>query len=121
EGESFLQKQLGMDVGASFLGEFSLTDRRFSRIDRFMAHTLYDENYGGDNGNCHVALGASYADTYSSDSEELTTDLKKELGFNDSALHWDLVSTEKKTVYAYLNNGEKIKIYDDGQFIMEGF
>lgn len=120
DGEAFLQKQLAMDDGASFLGEFSLTDRRFSRIDRFMAHTLYDENYGGDNGNCHIALGASYADTYSSDSEELTTDLKKELGFNDSALHWDLVSTEKKTVYAHLNSREKIKIYDDGQFTMEG-
>ncbi len=120
EGEDFLSKQLELDAGASYLGEFSLTDKRFSRIDKFMAHTLYDENFGGPNGNCHVALGASYADTYASDSgEELSPDLKKELGFNDSALHWDLVSTEKKTVYAYLKNGDKITIYDDGMFAME--
>ena len=120
EGEEFLSKQLELDGGASYLGEFSLTDKRFSRIDKFMAHTLYDENFGGPNGNCHVALGASYADTYASDSgEELSPELKKELGFNDSALHWDLVSTEKKTVYAYLKNGDKITIYDDGMFAME--
>ncbi len=120
EGTEFLQKQLEIDAGASYLGEFSLTDKRFSRIDRFMAHTLYDENFGGPNGNCHVALGASYADTYSGDARKLDSDLKKELGFNDSALHWDLVNTEKKTVYAYLKNGGKMIVYDDGMFAMEG-
>ena len=45
-------------------GEFSLTDKRFSKIDRFMASTLYDENFGGNNGNCHLAVGASYSDTF---------------------------------------------------------
>jgi aminopeptidase len=54
------KKQLKMDRGASRLGEFSLTDRRFSKINRFMANTLFDENFGGRWGNCHVALGASY-------------------------------------------------------------
>jgi aminopeptidase len=120
EGEDFLSKQLELDAGASYLGEFSLTDKRFSRIDRFMAHTLYDENFGGPNGNCHVALGASYADTYASDSAELTSELKNELGFNDSALHWDLVNTENKTVFAYLENRDKVVVYDQGQFTMEG-
>ncbi len=120
EGETFLNKQLVLDSGSAYLGEFSLTDKRFSRIDRFMAHTLYDENFGGADGNCHVALGASYADTYSADPQELTSELKKELGFNDSALHWDLVNTEKKTVYAYLNNGDRIVIYDNGMFTLEG-
>jgi aminopeptidase len=36
-----------MDRGAAQVGEFSLTDRRFSRITHFMANTLYDENFGG--------------------------------------------------------------------------
>ena len=40
EGGDFLKKQLALDPGASRAGEFSLTDRRFSRIDRFMANTL---------------------------------------------------------------------------------
>ncbi len=116
QGEAFVKKQLAMDPGACRLGEFSLTDRRFSRIDRFMAETLFDENFGGKEGNCHVALGASYSDTYSGDPARLTPALKKKLGFNDSALHWDLVNTEPKTVSAHLKNGKKIMIYDRGIF-----
>ena len=94
-----------MDPGACRLGEFSLTDKRFSKIDRFMANTLFDENFGGAHGNCHVALGSSYADTYAGDPSQLTKALKDKLGFNDSALHWDLVNTEKKRVEAYLKGG----------------
>jgi aminopeptidase len=115
-GKEFTEKQIRMDNGASKIGEFSLTDRRFSRIDRFMADTLFDENFGGDNGNCHIAVGASYADTYSGDQSKLTAALKKKLGFNDSALHWDLVNTEKKTVTAVLAGGKKSVIYEDGMF-----
>ena len=116
QGEDFVRKQLAMDSGASRLGEFSLTDRRFSRIDRFMANTLYDENFGGENGNCHVAVGSSYSDTYDGDPSELSIGRKAELGFNDSALHWDLVNTESKRVRAHLADGREVTIYEDGQF-----
>jgi len=115
-GEDFVKKQLAMDAGARQIGEFSLTDKRFSRIDRFMAETLFDENFGGKNGNCHIALGSSYSDTYSGDPAKLTPALKKKLGFNDSALHWDLVNTEQKTVTAHLTDGRKTIIYDCGVF-----
>ena len=117
KGESFVKNQLAMDKGASRLGEFSLTDKRFSKIDRFMANTLFDENFGGPHGNCHVALGSSYTDTYRGNSAELTEKLKKKLGFNDSALHWDLVNTEQKRVSAHLKTGGQTTIYEDGQFI----
>lgn len=116
EGESFVRKQLAMDEGARRLGEFSLTDRRFSRIDTFMANTLFDENFGGEFGNCHVAVGSSYADTYAGNQLELTKEKKKELGFNDSALHWDLVNTEPKTVTARLRDGSEMVIYENGEF-----
>ena len=118
EGEEFVKKQLAMDPGASRIGEFSLTDRRYSRIDRFMADTLFDENFGGKEGNCHLALGSSYSDTYDGDPATLTAAMKKKLGFNDSALHWDLVNTERKTVTAHLTNGKKITIYDRGVFTL---
>lgn len=118
QGEEFVRTQLEMDPGACQLGEFSLTDKRFSRIDAFMAHTLFDENFGGEHGNCHVAVGASYADTYAGDPAELTEERKKELGFNDSALHWDLVNTEPKKVTAFLRDGTKTVIYEDGMFAM---
>jgi aminopeptidase len=81
-----------------------------------MADTLFDENFGGTHGNCHIAMGSSYMDTYSGDSSEITKALKKKLGFNESALHWDLVNTEQKTVTAHLWSGEKCLVYDNGQF-----
>lgn len=117
KGEKFVVQQLAMDKGAGRVGEFSLTDKRFSRINRFMANTLYDENFGGRNGNCHLAVGSSYSDTYAGNPAELTKELKRKLGFNDSALHWDLVNTEKKTVTAHLKQGnKKVVIYENGLF-----
>lgn len=116
QGRAFVQQQLKMDAGACRLGEFSLTDKRFSKINRFMANTLFDENFGGSQGNCHVALGSSYADTYNGDPATLSKAMKNELGFNDSALHWDLVNTEKKQVTAHLQGGRKLLIYENGCF-----
>jgi len=116
KGVEFTVKQLSMDKGACRVGEFSLTDKRFSRINKFMANTLYDENYGGRFGNCHLAVGSSYTDTYDGDPGKLTKEKKRKLGFNDSALHWDLVNTENKTVIAHLSSGKKAVIYENGMF-----
>lgn len=116
KGEDFVRKQLSMDKGANKLGEFSLTDKRFSKIDKFMASTLFDENYGGEHGNCHVALGASYSDTYDGDPSGLTKETKEKLGFNDSALHWDIINTENKRVTARLASGKTVMIYENGEF-----
>jgi aminopeptidase len=115
-GEEFVKNQLQMDKGANKVGEFSLTDKRFSRIKRFMANTLFDENYGGRFGNCHIALGSSYSNTYAGDSKRLNQALKQKLGFNQSALHWDLVNTEKKRVTAHLQSGKNLIIYENGRF-----
>ncbi|HDQ93235.1 MAG TPA: aminopeptidase [Synergistetes bacterium] len=118
DGESFLKKQIALDSGAKKVGEFSLTDRRFSVIDTFMANTLFDENYGGRHGNCHIALGSSYSDTYDGDPAELTKERKKSLGFNESSLHWDLVNREAKTVTAHLSSGKRVVIYENGAFTL---
>ncbi len=116
KGEEFARKQLAMDKGACQVGEFSLTDRRFSKIDRFMADTLFDENFGGSFGNCHLAVGSSYSDTFRGDPRTLTGEKKKALGFNDSALHWDLINTEEKRVTACLDGGGSMVIYENGVF-----
>ncbi|WP_419787414.1 aminopeptidase [Pseudodesulfovibrio sp.] len=115
-GDVFLQNQLYIDAGARRVGEFSLTDKRFSRVDRFMAHTLLDENFGGDNGNCHIALGGSVLESYTGPVELLTPELEYELGFNGSGLHWDLVNTQPKRVTAMLKEGKPRLIYENGSF-----
>ncbi|MEF2232099.1 MAG: aminopeptidase [Pseudodesulfovibrio sp.] len=115
-GEAFLQNQLHIDAGARRVGEFSLTDKRFSRVDRFMAHTLLDENFGGEHGNCHLALGGSVLESYTGPAELLTPELEYALGFNASSLHWDLVNTQPKRVTALLGTGEPRLIYEGGSF-----
>ncbi len=57
QNEQVLKEMIATE-GADRIGEFSLTDRRFSRITRFMAQTLYDENVGGAHGNTHIAARA---------------------------------------------------------------
>lgn len=116
QGAEFVRKMLAMDKGAAQIGEFSLTDRRFSKITKFMADILYDENFGGKYGNCHVAVGSSYADTFAGAPGKLDKKTKEKLGFNDSSLHWDLINTENKTVTVCLKDGSKHVIYEKGQF-----
>ncbi|QJB57319.1 aminopeptidase [Pseudodesulfovibrio sp. zrk46] len=115
-GQVFLQNQLYSDSGARRVGEFSLTDKRFSRVDQFMAHTLLDENYGGANGNCHLALGGSVLESFTGPVEMLTAELAYELGFNSSEMHWDLVNTQPKRVTAMLAEGRPRLIYENGTF-----
>ena len=105
--------------GADRVGEFSLTDRRFSRITRFMAQTLYDENVGGPFGNTHVALGRSYQDAYAGDPGEVAVEEWKRLGFNSSSVHTDIVSTTDRVVTATLRGGEQRVIYRDGEFQLD--
>lgn len=113
--EEFVRSRVELDEGSGKIGEFSLTDRRFSEITRFMASTLYDENVGGQNGNCHIAIGSAYKDSYTGD-EPLTPELAEKLKFNDSSEHWDLVTTTPRTVTAHLKDGGEVVIYKDGQF-----
>jgi aminopeptidase len=102
--------------GANKIGEYSLTDSRHSRITKFMAETLYDENMGGPQGNTHLALGMSYRDTCHGNIAEMSEDEFKDLGFNDSSVHTDIISTTRRQVVAHLHNGKEVLIYKDGQF-----
>ena len=114
-----LLEQIVASEGADRLGEFSLTDSRLSRIDRFMATTLYDENVGGPFGNTHVALGNAYQDTYAGDPASLEDADFERLGFNTSAIHEDIVSTTDRTVTAHLPDGSSRVIYAGGKFQLD--
>jgi aminopeptidase len=102
---------------ADKVGEFSLTDRRFSPITKFMANTLFDENVGGPYGNTHIAVGMSYKDTYDGDVKAVKKAEWRQLGFNDSGEHCDIMSTTDRVVTAVLVNGKEKVIYKDGVFV----
>ena len=118
ENEQVLKEMIATE-GADRVGEFSLTDRRFSRITRFMAQTLYDENVGGSFGNTHIAVGRSYQDAYAGDPALVSDEEWKRLGFNNSSVHTDIVSTTDRVVTATLPGGEQRIIYRDGQFQLD--
>jgi aminopeptidase len=115
KGEKLL-KEMIKTKGADMIGEFSLTDRRFSKIDKFMAETLFDENVGGKYGNTHIALGNAYKDSYSKDQSKVGKNEWAKMGYNDSSVHTDIVATINRKVTATLKNEKQIIIYQDGEF-----
>lgn len=116
ENYEALKAMLETDEGARRVGEFSLTDKRFSRIDRIMANTLFDENFGGEYGNTHIALGQSYRDAIAN-QEKYSDEELKAMGFNDSAIHTDIISTSNRRVTAKLKDGRELVIYENGEFV----
>jgi aminopeptidase len=117
-GLDILKSMIESDFGSRRVGEFSLTDKRFSRINKFMAETLYDENFGGEYGNTHIALGSSYKDSYAGDIEKLNKKEWDDLGFNDSSVHTDIISSEDREVFAELYDGQRKLIYKEGVFVI---
>ncbi len=71
KNEDYLLSMLETDAGASYVGEFAVGTNK--RIDRFIKNILFDEKIGG---TIHMALGAGYPETGSS---------------NESAIHWDMI------------------------------
>jgi aminopeptidase len=116
EHNEHVLREMVATENADKVGEFSLTDRRFSRITKFMAETLYDENVGGPFGNTHIALGNSYHDCYAGDPAQVERAEWERLGFNESSVHTDIVSTADRTVTATMRDGSERVIYDAGEF-----
>jgi aminopeptidase len=119
ENEDALKEMIAQE-NADRVGEFSLTDRRHSRITRFMATTLYDENMGGAFGNTHIALGNAYKDTFGGDMSKVTDEEWQQMGFNSCPkVHTDIISTSDRTVTATLQDGTERVIYRNGVFVLE--
>ena len=114
-GNKFLQEML-KSSNADKIGEYSLTDKRMSRITHVMAETLFDENIGGPYGNTHLAVGRAYKDCYRGDPSGVSRKEWEKMGFNDSAEHTDVVSTTDRTVTATMTDGSKKVIYKKGKF-----
>ena len=114
-GEAILKEMIAVE-NADKVGEFSLTDRRFSRITKFMGETLFDENVGGENGNTHIAVGAAYRDSYTGDQSNVSEEEWESMGYNNSVVHTDIVATSNRVVTAYLKDGSNRVIYQDGEY-----
>lgn len=112
---AYLKSMLAV-TNADKIGEFSLTDKRLSRIDKFMGETLYDENMSGPFGNTHIALGSAFQESYPGLVMKVSKKRWLQLGFNDSVIHTDIISTTDRTVTAHLADGKQKVIYASGKF-----
>ncbi len=90
KNEAFLREMIGMDKGATRLGELGIGTNY--GITRFIKNILFDEKIGG---TVHLALGKSYAETG---------------GTNKSSLHWDMICD--------LRQGGRLEV--DGKVLQEG-
>ncbi len=117
KGEKILKEMIAVK-GADRVGEYSLTDKRFSRISKFMAETLFDENFGGKYGNTHIALGNAYKNSYPGNPSKVSKKQWEKMGYNESVVHTDIISTEDRIVTAFLANGKKKIIYRNGKFVI---
>jgi aminopeptidase len=97
-GHDYLVQMLGMDAGASVLGEFAIGTNYM--VTEFTKQILFDEKIGG---TCHMAVGAGYPDTGS---------------LNRSGLHWDMVCDLRSGGEIHAD-GEPI--YRDGAFLPSFF
>ncbi|MBU6388907.1 aminopeptidase [Patescibacteria group bacterium] len=113
-----LLKEMIASENADKIGEFSLTDSRFSRITKVMGETLFDENMGGPEGNTHLALGNAYKDSYPDVSSTVSDKQWDAMGYNESPVHTDIVSTLSRTVTAFLADGTRQVIYEKGKFLL---
>lgn len=119
ENEEALKEMISQE-NADKVGEFSLTDRRHSRITKFMATTLFDENTGGEFGNTHIALGNAYKDTFTGDMASVSEEQWAEMGYNSCPkVHTDIISTTNRVVTATLANGSEKVIYQNGEFMLD--
>lgn len=119
ENEDALKEMIAQE-NADKVGEFSLTDRRHSKITKFMANTLFDENMGGQFGNTHIALGNAYKDTFTGDMAKVTEEQWAAMGYNSCPkVHTDIISTADRTVTATLKDGTEKVIYRNGQFLLD--
>lgn len=93
KNEAYLNEVLDTDPGARYLGEFAIGTNR--GIQQFTKSILFDEKIGG---TIHMAVGAAYPQTGSS---------------NVSSVHWDMICDMRDGGQIFVDDE---LFYDSGKF-----
>ncbi len=108
---ALLEKIVGMDEGAAYLGEAALVpyDSPINRTGVLFYNTLFDENAC-----CHLALGRGYTNTIEG-FENLEHSDFAEMGVNDSSQHVDfMIGSEDLNITGVTKTGERIPVFVNG-------
>jgi aminopeptidase len=97
KGQDMLEKMIDTDEGSRFIGEIAIGTNY--GIQQFTKNMLFDEKIGG---TMHLALGAGYPESGST---------------NVSAIHWDILKDMKDGGRVYAD-GELF--YENGKFLISG-
>lgn len=113
KGQEALKSLVELDDGSSYLGEVALVPFKsvISEMNILFYNTLFDEN-----ASCHLAFGEAYPMSIEDGGEMTREELTKE-GVNNSIAHEDfMIGTEDLSIIGINKDGEKIKIFDNGNF-----
>lgn len=113
ENEELLKHMIGMDEGASYLGECALVpfDSPINNTNILFYNTLYDEN-----ASCHLALGRGFSNCIK-DYEQYSKEQFDEMGVNDSMIHVDfMIGTKDLNIIGYTKDGKQVQIFKDGNW-----
>ena len=113
QNEELLREIIGMDEGASYLGEVALVpySSPIRKSEILFYNTLFDENAA-----CHLALGKGFTNVLV-DYDKHTEDECHDMGINDSIVHEDfMIGTEDMTITAVCEDGKEVKIFEKGEW-----
>ncbi len=113
KNEELLRQMIGIDEGASYLGEVALVPYHspISMQGLLYYNTLFDENAA-----CHLALGMGFSNCIR-DYEAYTLEECRKKGVNDSILHEDfMIGTPDLSIDGELTDGTRMPIFRNGDW-----
>lgn len=112
-GKEELKNIIELDEESSMLGEIALVDKnsKIAKTNVLFYETLYDEN-----ASCHIAVGRGFKECIK-DAQNLNEKELKEIGYNNSKNHVDMmVGTKDLNITATTYDNKEIQIFKDGSF-----
>lgn len=113
KNEALLREMVGMDEGASMLGEVALVpyDSPIRNSEIVFNNTLFDENAC-----CHLALGRGFENCIK-DFDKYTLEECRAKGINNSMIHVDfMVGSPDLEITAITADGKKVPIFRNGNW-----
>ena len=113
KGAELLEKMIGMDEGAPYLGECALVpyDSPIRNSGVLFYNTLFDENAA-----CHLALGRGFIDCIDH-FENYTLEECQQMGVNDSLIHVDfMIGTKDLEIDAVDGEGRIVPVFRSGNW-----
>lgn len=113
KGQAALEKMIGMDEGAGYLGECALigVDSPINRTGMLFYCTLYDEN-----ASCHMAVGRGFNECVR-DYDKYSQEELRKMGVNDSMIHVDfMIGSDDLAIDGITRDGEKVPVFRNGNW-----